>query len=96
MSRKEVKLTEIFEIIRLKIWTVDGGWRVGVGEIWGAWNNMGGDYRSVAMWGALHFNRKRGRIFQVSGELNRLRSFWVILAHFGVKSTPISSNSNYC
>lgn len=28
LSRKEVKLTEIFEIMRLKIWTVDGGWRV--------------------------------------------------------------------
>ena len=25
LSRKEVKLTEIFEIMRLKIWTVDGG-----------------------------------------------------------------------
>jgi len=24
LSRKEVKLTEIFEIMRLKIWTVDG------------------------------------------------------------------------
>lgn len=47
------------------------------------------------MWGALHFNRKRGRIFQASVEVNRLRSFWVILAHFGVKSTPFLSNSNY-
>lgn len=62
----------------------------------GAWNNMGGDYRRLAMWGALHFNRKRGRIFQASVEVNRLRSFWVILAHFGVKSTPFLSNSNYC
>ncbi len=62
----------------------------------GAWNNMGGDYRSLTMWGALHFNRKRGRIFQASVEVNRLRSFWVILAHFGVKSTPFLSNSNYC
>ena len=56
---------------------------------------MGSDYRSLAMWGALHFNRKRGRIFQASVEVNRLRSFWVILAHFGVKSTPFLSNSNY-
>lgn len=51
---------------------------------------------NLAMWGALHFNRKRGRIFQASVEVNRLRSFWVILAHFGVKSTPFLSNSNYC
>lgn len=28
LSRKEVKLTDIFEIMRLKIWTVDGVWRV--------------------------------------------------------------------
>ena len=56
---------------------------------------MGGDCGDLAMWGALHFNRKRGRIFQVSVEVNRLRSFWVILAHFGVKSTPVLSNSNY-
>ena len=28
-------------------------------------------------------------------EVLRLRSFWVILAHFGVKSTPFLSNSNY-
>lgn len=28
LSRKEVKLTEIFEIMRLKIWTVDKVWRV--------------------------------------------------------------------
>ena len=25
LSRKEAKLTEIFEIMRLEIWTVDGG-----------------------------------------------------------------------
>lgn len=25
LSRKEVKLTEIFEIMQLRIWTVDGG-----------------------------------------------------------------------
>lgn len=24
---------------------------------------MGGDYRSLAMWGALHFNRKREGVF---------------------------------
>lgn len=28
LSRKEAKLTEIFEIMRLKIWTVDRVWRV--------------------------------------------------------------------
>ena len=39
---------------------------------------------------------RKGVFFQVSVEVNRLRSFWVILAHFGVKSTPVLSNSNYC
>ena len=39
---------------------------------------------------------REGVFFQASVEVNRLRSFWVILAHFGVKSTPFLSNSNYC
>lgn len=33
---------------------------------------MGGDYRSLAMWGALHFNRKRGRIFKPVWKLTGL------------------------
>lgn len=47
-------------------------------------------------WGMRYFGMREGNVFfQVSVEVNRLRGFQEILAHFVVKSTPIASNCNY-
>lgn len=47
------------------------------------------------MGNALLWDVGRECIFQVSVEVNRLRGFQEILAHFVVKSTPIDGNCNY-
>lgn len=55
-----------------------------------------GDYEEDFRWGnALLWDVGRECIFQVSVEVNQLRGFQEILAHFVVKSTPIASNYNY-